>query len=203
MRLLLALVCLLPWLASCRQPAQASAALEVARALAPAPPAAMSGDDASAPPTAPAAEPLKVAASIERAPGELAPDQPALPSQAAVEVAPIAKADYSIAEVRAQKKALSGKAFEVRARVTKVNLNIMGKTWLHLRDGSEPGELTVTSPSSAAVGDVVRVRGTLGIDRGIAAGYSFEIIMEDAVIQLEEPANAGSPAPSPPPAGHP
>ena len=213
MRSLSCLMCLLPLLASCREPRPPTPALDAPRALAPAPPP-LKGDIASVLPSVPGLDALKAEKAAKRAAGELPPghagagapsaaaaqaDHPPPPAEPPVEVAPVAPADHSIAEVRAQKKVLVGKEFEVRARVTKVNLNIMGKTWLHLRDGSEPGDLTVTTTGSAAVGDLVTVRGKLSIDRGIGAGYNFEIIMEDAVVQIEEPALT---APTPP-AGQP
>ncbi len=106
--------------------------------------------------------------------------------------APIARAagpdGRNVAEVHAQKAALVNKAVAVRGRVTKYNGGIMGKNWLHLQDGSGTAgtsdfDLVVTTSATAAVGDVVVVRGAVHTDKDFGAGYVFAVIIEDATVE--------------------
>jgi hypothetical protein len=93
----------------------------------------------------------------------------------------------TVAEVWAGKAALASKEVQVRGQVVKYNGGIMGKNWLHLRDGSGTAEaknhdLTVTTAGTAAVGDVVTVTGKVSVDRDFGAGYAYPVILEDAAV---------------------
>jgi len=105
---------------------------------------------------------------------------------------PVAKASgatgRTVAELFAQKAALKDKPVAVRGKVTKVNLGIMGKNWLHLQDGSGAAaakdfDLTVTTSGTAAVGDIVLARGTLRADKDFGAGYAYPVILEDSALE--------------------
>jgi len=66
---------------------------------------------------------------------------------------------------------------------------IMGKNWLHVQDGTGgPGanDLTVTCATTAKVGDIVLIRGTLVIDKDFGAGYKYDVMIEDAQITVED-----------------
>ena len=104
----------------------------------------------------------------------------------------IAKAEngQTVAEVYAGKADLAGKPVTVRGKVVKVNSGIMGKNWLHLRDGSgEAGtnDLTVTTAATAKKGDVVVVTGTVAADKDFGAGYKYSVLIEDAKVTAEVP----------------
>ena len=90
----------------------------------------------------------------------------------------------TVAEVFAQRAALKEKSVTVRGKVVKYNEAIMGRNWIHIRDGSgtagKDNDLTVTSAEKAAVGDVVIVKGTVRTDKDFGAGYSYPVIVEDA-----------------------
>ncbi len=90
----------------------------------------------------------------------------------------------TVAEVFAQRVALKEKSVTIRGKVVKYNEQIMGRNWLHIRDGSgtagKDNDLTITSAEKAAVGDVVVVKGTVRIDKDFGAGYSYPVIVEDA-----------------------
>lgn len=93
----------------------------------------------------------------------------------------------TVAEVFAQRDALKEKPVTIRAKVVKMNPGVMGKNWLHLRDGTGTAEgknndLTVTSAEEAAVGDVVTVKGTIRVNKDFGFGYNYPVIMEDAKI---------------------
>ncbi len=90
----------------------------------------------------------------------------------------------TVAEIFAQKAALKEKPVTVRGKVVKFNENIMGRNWLHIRDGSgtanKDNDITITTGDKAAVGDVVLVKGTVRLDKDFGAGYAYPVIVEDA-----------------------
>ena len=93
----------------------------------------------------------------------------------------------TVAEVWAQRKELGGKEVVIRAKVVKFNPEIMGKNWIHLRDGSGTAEkgdndITVTTDAVVAKGDIVSVRGKVGVDRDFTAGYAYPVIIEEAKV---------------------
>ena len=93
----------------------------------------------------------------------------------------------TVAEVWAQRDALKGKAVAVRGKVVKYNSGIMGKNWIHLRDGSgtpegKDNDLTVTTNDAVAKGDVVVVRGVVAVARDFGSGYTYPVIVEDAKV---------------------
>jgi hypothetical protein len=119
---------------------------------------------------------------------------PVMPMTSAAAVDPgdvnVAKADggKTIAEVWAQKATLKDSPVIVRGKVVKFLPSIMGKNWLHLRDGSGSpkagdNDLTVTTNDIVKVGDVVTVKGTLHTDKDFGAGYSYAVIIEDGSVR--------------------
>lgn len=99
-----------------------------------------------------------------------------------------ASGGYTVAEIIAGKTKLKGKEVKVRGRVVKYNANIMSKNWLHIQDGSgAPGsnDLTLTTSSTAKVGDTVLVTGVLATDKDFGAGYKYDLIIENAKVTVE------------------
>ena len=93
----------------------------------------------------------------------------------------------TIAEVWSGKDSLKDKPVVIRGKVVKFLPDIMGKNWLHLRDGSGDhgrgtDDITVTTNDVAKVGDVVVVRGTLRLEKDFGAGYLYPVIVEDAKV---------------------
>ena len=91
----------------------------------------------------------------------------------------------TVAEVWAEKSILSGKTVTVRGKVIKVSKRILGKNWLHLRDGTGiegQNDLTVTTKAEPVAGDVVTITGTLATDRDFGSGYRYDVIVEDASV---------------------
>jgi hypothetical protein len=108
----------------------------------------------------------------------------------AVDLSNIAKppGGYTVAELFADKAALAGKEVVVRGRVVKSTPEVMGKNWLHVRDGTGnagTNDLTVTTSALADVGKTVLVRGKLSTDKDFGAGYRYDIIIEDATVAVE------------------
>jgi hypothetical protein len=90
----------------------------------------------------------------------------------------------SVAELFAQRAALKDKEVAVRGKVVKFTAQVMGKNWIHLRDGSgsregKDDDITVTTTDAAAVGDVVLATGTVRLDRDFGAGYSYPVLIEN------------------------
>ena len=62
----------------------------------------------------------------------------------------------------------------VRGQVTKVNLDIMNRNWIHIQDGTgdESGfDLTITTEDSPKIGDIVTFRGKVSLDKDFGSGY--------------------------------
>ena len=96
----------------------------------------------------------------------------------------------TVAEIHAEKAELAGKQVTLRGKVVKFNAQIMGKNWLHVRDGSGDAaegthDLTITTPATAKVGDTVLVSGELHLDRDFGFGYKYDAIVEDAKVTVE------------------
>jgi len=95
----------------------------------------------------------------------------------------------TIAEVFAAKDQLAGETVVFRGKVVKTNAGIMGKNWLHVRDGSgEEGtnDLTVTTVDVLPdVGDTVLVTGPVGVNVDFGMGYEYDVIIEDAEVVVE------------------
>jgi hypothetical protein len=94
----------------------------------------------------------------------------------------------AIAEVFARRIELEGLEVRVRGRVVKANKGIFGTNWYHLVDGTGEGEsrdLTVTSAADVQVGDLVRARGVLTVDKDLGFGYHYPAIIEEAVLAVE------------------
>jgi hypothetical protein len=94
----------------------------------------------------------------------------------------------TIAALYQNRASLAGKEVAVRGKVVKVNSGIMGKTWLHLQDGSGSAasadhDLTATTTSPVKLDEVVTVRGALRLDRDFGSGYRYAAIVEDATVQ--------------------
>jgi hypothetical protein len=95
---------------------------------------------------------------------------------------------YTVAECFALKKELKGKELAVRGIVVKFTPRILGRNWLHIKDGSgEKGsnDLTVTTNESVRVGDLIVVKGIMACDKNFGAGYVYPVIVEDASIIVE------------------
>ncbi|HXD39767.1 MAG TPA: nucleotide-binding protein [Ramlibacter sp.] len=95
---------------------------------------------------------------------------------------------YTVADVLAKPAAVKDKPVLIRGKVVKYNGGIMGKNWIHLRDGSgsaadNTNDLIVTSTEEAKVGDVITVKGVVRTDKDFGAGYSYKAIVEDATLQ--------------------
>ncbi len=91
----------------------------------------------------------------------------------------------TVAELYGGKGKLKGQTVAVRGKVVKFNAGIMGRNWIHLRDGTGAqgsNDLTVTTSDTAAVGDVVVAKGKVSTNRDFGAGYAYPVMLEDAKV---------------------
>jgi hypothetical protein len=128
--------------------------------------------------------------------GKLPPNHPPPANSAAkstaakVDLTGIKRADggQTIEEIFARKSKLAGKPIKVRGKVVKYNPMIMGRNWLHIRDGTGSAgsdDLTVTTAGEAKTGDTVLVTGNVTTDKNLGSGYNYEILIENAKVTVE------------------
>jgi hypothetical protein len=89
----------------------------------------------------------------------------------------------SIAELFENKEKYNNTIVRLKAEVTKFNPAIMNTNWLHVQDGTDfNGEfdLTVTTPETVVIGDVITFEGKVTLNKDFGAGYVYAIIIEDA-----------------------
>jgi hypothetical protein len=140
-------------------------------------------------------EPATTTAAAPEAPAAAMPaaephPMPAAPT-ATVDLTGIAKAEggMTVAEVFAGKDQLAGQTVAFRGKVVKTNPNIMGRNWLHVRDGSGAdgtNDLTVTTAGAVPnVGDIVVVRGSVALNKDFGMGYQYDVIIEEAEVTVE------------------
>jgi len=126
-------------------------------------------------------------------PADVSPAQQHMSAPAAADNTPIkvAKAEgtegKSVAEVWSSRNALKDGKVVVRGKVVKFLGGIMGKNWIHLRDGSGSADkgdndIAVTTNDMAAVGEVVTISGVVHVDKDFGAGYRYPVIIEEAKV---------------------
>jgi hypothetical protein len=94
----------------------------------------------------------------------------------------------TVAEIVTKGTELKDKTVVVRGKVVKYNAGIMGKNWIHLRDGSgsisdNTNDILVTTANQTKLGDVVTARGVVHTDKDFGAGYAYKVLIEDATLQ--------------------
>ena len=115
----------------------------------------------------------------------------AVPPAAAVGDVKVAKATgpdaKTVAEVAGKSAQLKGKTVVVRGKVVKFTPEVMGKNWIHLRDGSgsaadKTDDVLVTTKEQTKVGDVVMVKGVVLTDQDFGSGYSYKVLIDGATL---------------------
>jgi hypothetical protein len=92
---------------------------------------------------------------------------------------------HSIVEIYADRAKLAGHTLRVRGVVVKRTDGILGKTFLHLRDGTgsaehEDDDLTATTTEDVALGDTVELEGQLLVDQDLGLGYRYDALLDTA-----------------------
>jgi hypothetical protein len=120
--------------------------------------------------------------------GRLPAGHPAIDKK--VEVTGIKKTEggITVEDIYAKKDELKDKTVVVRGKVTKFNGKILGKNWIHVKDGTGTtgnNDLMVTSDSKAKVGDTVVVTGKVSVNRDFGSGYKWPVMLENAKVTVE------------------
>ncbi|VAW98280.1 hypothetical protein MNBD_GAMMA22-2445 [hydrothermal vent metagenome] len=96
-----------------------------------------------------------------------------------------AKNGKTINDVLKQKKDLAGKSVKIRGKVIKFTAEVMNKNWIHIKDSSTGGDLTITTSAKAKIGDTIVVDGKIAVNKDFGFGYIYDVILEDAKITIE------------------
>jgi len=105
-----------------------------------------------------------------------------------IKVAKASGADArTVAEVVTKSAELKDKKVAVRGKVVKFTGAVMGKNWIHLRDGTgsaanKTDDVLVTTMDKANIGDTVLVKGVVRTDKDFGAGYSYKVLIEEATL---------------------
>jgi hypothetical protein len=94
----------------------------------------------------------------------------------------------TVAEIMTKPTDLKDKPVLVRGKVVKYSGGIMGKNWIHLRDGTgsaadKTNDVLVTTSEQAKVSDVITAKGVVRVDKDFGAGYTYKAMVEDATLQ--------------------
>jgi DNA/RNA endonuclease YhcR with UshA esterase domain len=132
------------------------------------------------------------AAPAPAATQELPPGHPTVNRAVDIGNVKVAKATdpnaKTVEEIVTQRADLKDKPVVVRGKVVKFNPGIMGKNWVHLRDGTgaedkNTNDILVTTQDDTKPGDVVTISGTVRIDKDFGSGYAYDVLVEDATIK--------------------
>jgi hypothetical protein len=99
-----------------------------------------------------------------------------------------AEGGLTVAEVFAQRKNWSEKKVSVRGKVTRFIPQVMGRNWVHVRDGTGAegsNDLTISTDDKATVGDTVLVTGTVALGKEFGMGLSYDVMLENAKVTIE------------------
>lgn len=86
-----------------------------------------------------------------------------------------------LSEIVSNPEQYENKTVKVYGEVVKVNPNIMGRNWLHIKDGTaDDFDFVLTAESAVPVGHAMVFEGTISLNRDFGAGYTYDLILENA-----------------------
>jgi len=94
----------------------------------------------------------------------------------------------TVAEIVTKRTELKDKPVTVRGKVVKFTGGVMGKNWIHLRDGSgssaeNTNDIVVTTKDETQIGEVVVAKGVVRTDINLGSGYAFAVLIDEAKLQ--------------------
>ncbi len=96
---------------------------------------------------------------------------------------PEVKGSVKISELVNNQKKYEGKTIQISGRCSKTNPNIMGRNWIHIKDGSMDNyDLVITSDHFVKEGSMVTIKAKVTLNKDFGAGYSYKLILEDGII---------------------
>lgn len=94
------------------------------------------------------------------------------------------KGSITIAELVSDPKKYEGSTVQISGNCVKINANIMDRNWIHIKDGSKDDyDLVVTSSEYITEGSQVTMKALVVLNKDFGAGYSYELILENGVVQ--------------------
>jgi len=88
-----------------------------------------------------------------------------------------------IAELVENFKKYEGKTVQISGRCVKINPNIMGRNWIHIKDGSKDDyDLVITSDTFVEEGTLITMKATVSLNKDFGAGYKYDLILENGTI---------------------
>ncbi len=98
-------------------------------------------------------------------------------------------AKKTVEEVNTQMAQLKGQQVTVTGKVVKVNNGIMKRNFVHIQDGTggkNTNNLIITSKQTATVGDNITATGVVVLGTDFGMGYSYPLLVEQSVINVNK-----------------
>jgi hypothetical protein len=93
------------------------------------------------------------------------------------------RGSVKIDELITNAKEYEGDIVQITGECTKINLGIMDRNWIHIKDGSRDDyDLVITSQEEVQKGDTVTVRATVRLNADFGSGYSYELLLENGTL---------------------
>lgn len=93
----------------------------------------------------------------------------------------------SLDELIKNKEKFKGQTVVVAGECIKANNGILGKNWIHIKDGSKingkQADLTISTREDIKAGSFVSLKGKISLNKDLGYGYVYEVLMEDATKQ--------------------
>ena len=76
-----------------------------------------------------------------------------------------------------------GQIVQISGVCVKINFGIMGRNWIHLKDGSSDDyDLVITSNALIKEDEVITMKAKVSLNKDFGAGYKYELILEDGIL---------------------
>lgn len=91
----------------------------------------------------------------------------------------------SIEDIYTKQKDFEGKSLNVYGVVWKVNNGILDRNWVHIEDGTSTADktsLTITTQEMVKVGDTIKMKGSLTLNKDFGYGYVYDVLLEEGTL---------------------
>ncbi len=96
------------------------------------------------------------------------------------------KGSIKISEIVNNPKSYEGKTVQISGVCTKINVGIMDRNWIHIKDGSKDEyDLVVTSDAFVPEGSTISIKATVTLNKDFGAGYKYALILEDGELVMQ------------------
>ncbi len=93
------------------------------------------------------------------------------------------KGSMAIAELVKNHEKYDGKTIQISGECVKINPNIMGVNWIHIKDGTKDDyDLVITSDIFVQEGSIVTMKATVTLNKDFGAGYKYDLILENGIL---------------------